>query len=1156
MKSHGIETSSRTKELQPAVVGSSAAIVLPNITALMRNEFLPLMQCLEQSDDILCRTYTVELALTLARLDASLKEEERRIFVCAFDSLSRHLLKDLHHFMEVEGLLQQDLQLLMELAERCRMVELLYTSRSRGSGEGLGLTEMSNVMSCRSSASVAMDVKGQRGTSCLAETCGVNGLTAELQQLFLGSVPGQMHSASPTRISRTPSISGNNNEVAANVTSRSKIPPQRIFQQPSPSLTTPLCDITAWHSVWCPEEFCEFLAGRLTKSDVSALLKILHPANSSCGKCQRCSNVNEEEASKVAAKAPSNTSTCGKNANSNPNNDISTGTRLGAHAQSAESALPRRSVQSVDDVDSCTRVSDGLKAENPAASSSSFVFNTGGRVVNRTALHINIMVEGLLYGGPSAAPSLNSSFSSVEEAEQSSAATDAAAEHSRSMGLQLSYTAGRHIALPSPAAIGLLTTLFPCLRNYAEDFKKIAENAKEESGSGGNAVLPASSDTIRRPHSSLHRMKTPVSCSVLAEVNGDAMQMAAPDPLSADFSGHVRPIDVVLFCFLRSLINMKSNISSDVASVARADDTDQSTARKSSSEDAAAAFQKEPPDNAMMNLPGRMAAELEVMIKQVQESMASTQALQEQIREEVALLVFRAITITVDLLIPAVQCADRRVMMFYRKWICDLYRLLWEEDLLERFSGLVEVNIPQTYIDNTLIGNFFLPRGMQATPQCSTSCGRHLSGREGSAVSASKQQHNSTSEQNDYGVILEDGDEEQKCSTLACIAPGNAYSRSARSPVVGSCTTASLNATVTAHPSLFLSTTAAANECHHGFGLFDDPAVLVAESLLEDTSTETPPPCSFVVTRLMAALLRGLDTDRLRHLAPVPDRSPHSSAGFTPSTDQPLSGVRKTPLSVRTVKKSTRKKIVPSPQRSSPPLPVKVYSPSLEEKPAGSPQRTRFRYPAVTTADDVKALYCNALLEAEIALSPLDPIRAALVQNAVDYLVSAMHNPKEAYELLDAYLDDVGTEQIQPPATGRAALDGTMDNNCGSSGGGGGGSHSLSVPDSPFSVTTVRRVRPMPSDMTLGGGDKIHAHHTSHTTHVKRSAGVEKDNNSAASMRLPLIPKVIPSWNSTEEQEQFLVILALLRREYITLSASPGAVSLDSKMEAEDSVVK
>ncbi|KAF5225774.1 hypothetical protein ECC02_001090 [Trypanosoma cruzi] len=1152
MRGQNAEVPLRPKNLQSSLGISSGINTLPGITSIMRNEFLPLMQCLEQGNDVLCKTYIVELALTLSRFDALLKEEERRVFVCAFDALVRRLLKDLHHLIELESFLHQDLLMLMELAERCRGVHHLYDchTRSSSAGDAGGRSRGVRSTSSRSSAAGnALDVKGQRGTLDPPEACVANCTSAELQQLFQSDVGRQLHPMHSMTASGTWSAGGNEN--TANQPSSSTIPAQTSVQ-PFRLLGMVLPrNFTAKRASCWTEDFWDFLEGRIPKGEISALARLLLSEGDN-------KNENFTPFSNSHRDFPIHASTKPTRTGSN-NRDASA-----SSVAPVDATLPKRMMQNAEDNDSLSREMDGSKCDEAGTA---FL---GGRAMNQTAFFLNMLVEGLLFGGSSSVSSLNSSFGSMEDAEQNSAVTDAVNESRCSGAVPQGDMIGRFITLPSPAALSLMPMLFPSLRNYAEDFTRLAGGfveAVEGNSGGGNSSVAASSDITRRAQSGFQRIKgvhaTATSGGPFGDNSMDPLHPTTTLHMMTDASGFVRPNDVVLYVLLRSLQRVDGQPATTAASThLQAGETEELTPKDFSFEYAAAASKTQMQDNAATpTLFSRIGVELENMIKQVQEYITSSQTMQEQIREEVTLLIFRVISTTFDFLLPAVQFVDLRVSILYRKWLCDMYRLLWEEDLLDRFSAIVAASLASSSNDNVCGVSSSSSQPQPTTPRRGGGGSkRHLGkgdstgGNTTPAVGGitSKNTSNHPSYGKGSGIVASSETLGKKREEeLRWIAPGNAYSRAARGLTGSGSELMSLSSTLAVHPSKFRSINKTPTDVGlYGFGLFDDPTVLMAELLLEDKVEEIPTSHGFVMTRLMAALLRDGISDKLCHLHLAPERSLRDGGVAAAALhDSQSSTVRKTATpSARSVKQPTRKKNTTSPHHS--PMGVRSAHSTPETKSSVPQQRPSPRYPAVTNVNDVKALYYSVLCDTEVALSPLDPIRAAVVQNTVDFLVSGMRLPKEAYELLDAYLDDVGIEPIQPPVTRRVALDGTSE---ATRGGAAGGDNPLSVSDSPFSVTTIRRARQMPSDTHSGTGGKTHTSHASHTPQVKRGGPVDKET-SAAALRLPLIPKVIPSWNTQEETEQFLVILALLRREYIVLRAELGLLQPAPPKESKEAL--
>ncbi|RNF11687.1 hypothetical protein TraAM80_00771 [Trypanosoma rangeli] len=1136
MRSRGAETTSRAKDMHFSYGMLFGSNSLPGIASTMRNEFLPLMQCLEQGNDVLCKTYIVELALTLSRFDALLKEEERRAFVCAFDALVRRLLKDLHHFMEVESLLNQDVVMLVELLERSRWVDHLCGCRALTctADEAAGTLKEARSTTSNPSAVglLAPRLKAQPGAFDSSEACGPNCLS-ELRQLFQSDVGRQMHPACFLPASGACSTSGNENTTNHFSSSASHLP--HLLQSQALAGTTLLRNLSGKQGLWWREGFRSFLEGHISKDDITALMNLLCPGGGNTKETMQPVGDAQKDVMPHTFTKLTRMSGNSKEASS-------------SYVTPGDTMVQKRTMQNAEDTENVSRDSDGNKGDETVMASASLKVASGGCLMNQTAVFLNMLVEGLLFGGPSSVSSLNSSFGSVEEAEQNSTVIDAANEPCCSEPMQQGDVFGRFITLPSTAALSLLSKLFPSLRNYAEDLRKLAGGLTETTDgsiASGNCALTTAFDLARRTQSGSQRPKGVQASATSPGVFGDnaveTLHAATTLSIMADATGVVRPTDVVLYLLLRSLQRVEDNSVGSFASRSLSvGETDRPTPKMSSMEPAAATSQHQSQGHVSVPaIPRRLGAELELMIKQVQEYISSAQFMQQQIREEVTLLVFRVISTTVELLIPAVQFVDPRVTIFYRKWLCDMYRLLWEEDLFERFLAILSSSLPSLSNQNVALKPPSLSPAHQATQRRGGSK-RSLrkSGSVGNAATlttggaTNKDTSNLLSEKESESVLFNDTPNEKREDVSEWIAPGNAYSRTARAFVDSSSEAPSLDSTLAAIPSKLLGPNLASIDVGlQGFGLFGDPTVFIAESLLEENVEEAPPFRGFIVTRLMAALLRDGGTDKMRHLALASERSVRGTGVAAASlNDSHSTTVRKTVPAVKNARGSTRRKN-PSPYLFS--TTTKLLQTTPETKTTVLQQPSSTPYPVVSSLNDVKALYDSVLEDAEMTLSPLDPIRAALVQNVVDFLVSGMRLPREAYELLDAYLDDVRIEPIQPPATRRVVLDGTPETVRG------GSEYPLPVLDSPFSVTTVRRARQLPLDGPAGIGGKTHTPHSSHFAQSRRSGPVDKDAN-AANLRFPLIPKVIPSWNTQEETEQFLMILALLRREHIVLRAELG----------------
>ncbi|CCW61258.1 unnamed protein product [Phytomonas sp. EM1] len=90
-----------------------------------------------------------------------------------------------------------------------------------------------------------------------------------------------------------------------------------------------------------------------------------------------------------------------------------------------------------------------------------------------------------------------------------------------------------------------------------------------------------------------------------------------------------------------------------------------------------------------ISLVSSMSGVLVKLLDDINASITTTRSMEDQLEGEVTLLTFRVVSTIVDWLIPAVYLVDMRIWLFYRKWLCGLYRFLQQEGLLERFSSML-----------------------------------------------------------------------------------------------------------------------------------------------------------------------------------------------------------------------------------------------------------------------------------------------------------------------------------------------------------------------------------------------------------------------------------------------------------------------------------
>lgn len=1147
--------------MQTTTAASHANISIPCITSLIRGDFTLLMQSLERNECSVSKTYILELALTLIRFDPHLREEECRAFVHAFDSLARRLLGELRRFNEVESLLREDFHLLTELSERCHTLDQLWGRYSVGKeGEAKKTTDASESFT----PSVTIEVprppfttpskrKNCQDTCSPTETCADSCSSSDVKLVPPGDLSVITNTGGQEEtVGRLDDCS----EVVRNCAPYSPRGKQLFPEDPLQSSGN-----EAVRRQQYVEEFLELLTGRLSRDDAAIIVQILgskptkYSGKTTGAKRQMSSVTHDEPVYSVSGKS-SHAGSKGNIANSNGN--IS---RLGSHVSLVDSLNLRRGGYSVEDNESMTRVDNGSFNAESSAPSSFSASATPIRSMNKIALYLSVFADMLASGETCVARSLQSTLTRFGDGQQEDQAGDRSTSgNCFREGSNKGNSPMPSGLFPSQKAVNFLSVLFPSLRGYFRDFSWRADNVASDEG-GANVVpsgLPhdclsrKAGNTVRpNAFSAVGGSSNYAGIATLGDNANENEQTGGTGiAFSSGSSNGLYPGDIALFSLLRSLQKggcIGPAVSADFTS--GINDEGKEEEKTSVIDDSGRATLQQYGDGDGSTIIYCVWVELQAMSKEVHSGVFAAQAMREQIQEEITLLCFRVVTVILELLIPAASSVDQRQVLFFRKWVCDIYRLLLEEELLGRFSALAgasssahftEVVNPDSCAPSTLPPTTPQYRKKRAsgkgTPVTIT--------RRGSLTCVLVDDGNGTL-QNDSGPPT------LKEEIGGLLVPGTAYSRlacsldksSARAVEGGSSGTAATDGRLA-----FIQTPAAPSypAAHFGHGHYyrrDDPAVVMAESLFDDAPTEPLPQCHFVITRLMAMLLRGAGSVKTSNPVPAPDRGScsvnGSFAGVSPNEFQTNLPRKPTP-SVKPLRQTTRKKItvqghtqVAASKKVQTSLTGVENKSTLNQRPLN-----RVAYPVVSCTGDVKALYLSVLCEVELMLSPLDPIRAATVQNAVDFLVSVTQTPGEAFELLDAYLDDVGMEQIQLPQAQRGVIDYVAD--------GGAGSHGYSPLGSepPSSLGSVRRQRVATLEAAASGGGRANAALRSCSVQQKRGGiSAEKENSTSLLSMFPVIPTVIPSWNSPDESAQFMTILALLRHKHLTLQGAFGGRS-------------
>lgn len=112
---------------------------VPEMMSKFRPSFLPLLQTLYSAHTFTTNVYAIDVLLTLTQIDVHLGEEERRIFVCAYEDILSHLMVKVEsmRFMILKSFLL--FRLLRAMACACRALQQFLCNRfkvRRGGGRG------------------------------------------------------------------------------------------------------------------------------------------------------------------------------------------------------------------------------------------------------------------------------------------------------------------------------------------------------------------------------------------------------------------------------------------------------------------------------------------------------------------------------------------------------------------------------------------------------------------------------------------------------------------------------------------------------------------------------------------------------------------------------------------------------------------------------------------------------------------------------------------------------------------------------------------------------------------------------------------------------------------------------------------------------------
>ncbi|TPP53251.1 hypothetical protein CGC21_3140 [Leishmania donovani] len=752
-------------------------------------------------------------------------------------------------------------------------------------------------------------------------------------------------------------------------------------------------------------------------------------------------------------------------------------------------------------------------------------------------------------------------------------------------------------------------------------------------------------------------------------------------------------------------------------------------------------------DFSWVSLPCIMKAELQHLQEQLRGTRRAAQRMEGQVRGELALLIFRLLSIVLDWLMPAVYVADPRVWLFYRKWCCDLYRVLCTDAaLLEEFHRLL--NQSDLAVSSTAADVSGLPsrqrgsardmhrvgrakaRSVTRTPTLSpprdppSSPGSgmtqpqpqarlHLPGTS-AAVSAAAADNGDYHDASAGFVALEGAAASTggaaRHRSVSCASPlmDNASAATGASIedafsfiLPGSSLAVSVSReTPPVRPGV-LNLLAQEEVDRRGEAIADMASLRAAQALLNDEGTVVPLPCPFLITRLVAATLRGIDADIAESLLWVAGQAPASDsadgAGVGSGVEDAAGGILVDALRSRSVKSGTpqsqraaavgprglredgerrgtsggghahdaeedegeiavpgrhlshaahrtasghrlpshhhsrcvrhhrsisadarvgggassaaasyytvdseeddagygdnwygvlarreRSQLAPSPllgpatangsgrgaaagaASASSVLPHAITrNPFSDLASTGGPQRLslppqpsegptlvhhhRFRYPSVHGYADVAELYLSTLDDAELVLSPHDPVYASLVLSTADLHLHDLRDTATAASLVNAYLVDVGEEHIQGPVWRELPAVVISDEGGGvaasplnvAGDGAGSSSSARPAPGRGFSVTRAQQGN------TQGPTSTTAAPSAAEVAAVAATAPTERRPPRPPQQQRPYVPMVIPSWNNEQEKEEFLATLQLLRQMQVFLAVEQTKLQHD-----------
>ncbi len=454
-----------------------------------------------------------------------------------------------------------------------------------------------------------------------------------------------------------------------------------------------------------------------------------------------------------------------------------------------------------------------------------------------------------------------------------------------------------------------------------------------------------------------------------------------------------------------------------------------------------------------------------------------------QVRYEAAMVCFRCVTTVIDLLLPAsLSRGGQSVTFFFRKWVLDIYRIMVDERLLDVFDKVllathqkdeIETEASASHLDSS----HSITRVAQLVSSSSSK-------QELSSPLRSVSKKCSFVEHDVKPDLLQGRDDDETssdrevelCDFLVCVG------------------------------SLFDSHV----DAHH-----EDPVVAGCMRLFQAAPVDSMFLLSHhcIGTRLLSSLLSGLQLSSVLLL-------PSASADVLNTS---LSTFPKKTPSLEALTRGRTGSAFGSHPGSSGSGGVATISPPLTAAAAPLLHHHAFKYPSVKHADDVRRLYERLLLDAELSLSPHDPIRAAIVVNAASCFAESCGDPASALDLIVGFLEEVTLEGITLKPAAPAPPSGSVSAALPPP----GPASSFPATPSAFSVTVVSR--------SANAASTPPFHSSFHSASFSTAA---TPTTTGAAIPVPTVvqlPQKIFSWVGKDERAQFYGVVRVLKAQEAAL---------------------